>query len=399
MAFPFESIEWQNSNAKLQLARGGSKAGGYQFLREKKGFEKHLPSGTTDIQPGDDSEPHLRTMNFDRKKIVRAYHPLDVFGMVDVLKTIPNLQGILQTRRAIQDVLAHVQQPEVRSYIEYEFGQPFDGKVGVLVQDCNTGARGSILEHPHQPGIYRVGVTTPLDPAIQAYMKKIKAVMEEEVCTDDGKRIDAIETLHQGKQIYEESDIRHIDAIIAFYRHVRDSGLMPHTHSYQMEFGFDDVTNEVLFYQARLFKLFSPRAEFEPKSSDNPRIQSRVVFPYGAYGTTPEEGVSFPVAFLDDDGVKRRKKDNDAAYIYANTSTHESTDLSIQPTNVAAYLACSGESQLLPHGHYRWMQKAPVTVMLGNDEDLIPRCRIGSLRKIRVISNGINGMVEFPRQK
>lgn len=294
--------------------------------------------------------------------------------------------------------MAHAQQPDVRSFIEYEFGQPFDGKVGVLVQDYNTGAKGSILEHPHQPGIYRVGVTTPLDPVIRAHMQRMKAVIEEDVCTNDGKKIDVLETSVRGKLILEESEIRHIEKIIGFYRRIRESGLMPNSHSFQMEFGFDDVSSEILFYQARLFKLFSPPAEFEPQAPNNwRRYQYWNIPPYGAFGTTPEEGISLPVAFLDEEGVQRRKKYDEAAYICANTSTHESTELSIQPRNVAAYIACSGERHLLPHGHYRWMQKSPVTVLHGNDEDLIPRCRNGSLRKIRVISNGIKGMIIFSR--
>jgi len=400
MDSPFNAVEWQDADAKRCLELGGSKAGGYHFLTDKMGFAEHLPTGTVDIRPREDAEQHLSKMIFRRKKIVRAYHPLDVFGMVDILETSPPVNGREAVRDAIHRVLTHAQRDDVRAFVEYEFGQPFDGKVGVLIHDYNEGPRGSILEHPHEQGMYRVGLTTPLHPNTQAHMQKMKAVLEEEVCTSDGKAIDPHETMNTGGQVLEESQICRINEIIDFYRRLRDSGLMPHTHSFQMEFGFDDITNAVLFYQARLFKVFSPRADFSPQQPRNwRRYNNHLVLPYSCYGVTPEEGVTLPLGFLETEGVMKRQKDSQAAYMYANTNTHESTDLSIRPTNIAAYIACSGLRQLLPHGHYRWMQKAPVTIMIGNDGDLIARNRRGSLRRVRIISNGVNGLLVYSREK
>lgn len=391
MPLSFGAIDWPDADAEQCLRRGGSKAGTNAYLRMKGGFDEHLPTSTVDIAPSEEVERRIEGMTFDREKIVRAYHPLDMFGMVDVLKTERNLRGTREVRHAIAEVLAHARRPDVRSFVEYEFGQPFDGNVGILVQDCCGDICGSILEHPHERGIYRIGLVTP---AIIG-----KEVREEELCVADGRRLDKRAFLH-GHVEYEESAIKRIEEIVTLYRRIIDAGLMPSTHSWQMEFGIDDVTNQIRFYQARLFKVFAPPASFEPDILRTKRSEDvHLVWPYDCYGSTPEEGISIPISFLDEEGVYRTRNKNRAAYVFANRKDHETTPLSLQPANFHAYVPCSGQQQLLPHGHYRWMQKAELTMGISTNSDFNALVRRGSLQSVRLVSNGIRGFISHRKKQ
>ncbi|MFA6023730.1 MAG: hypothetical protein WC777_00735 [Candidatus Gracilibacteria bacterium] len=386
-----ESIRWENADARRYLMeKGGSKAGSHAFLRDTQAnLREHLPSGTVYLAPGEDPVRILERIDFSRQKIVRACHPLDVFGMVDVIPSEAKVRGRDAVLAAIERVRADSTSEDVAAYVEYETGKPFDGQVGILVQDHNEGQSGSIIEHPHQRGVFRIAhefseyTFTEADRDLSPVTKKV----------------------------------------LALYRKVQESGLMPYSHSFQMEWG--ERNGGVLFYQARLFKPHEPAADFdlEGLTRDLDGDYFDVTRPFDAFGLTGPEGTEvMHRADLTPDISTRNSeetireflqlRENETQVAYALNTFHnrESLPLWVQPRNIGAYL--SYQTSILAHGDLRWVKRAPVSLVKmgfrkpprGEKEAITLTSIIEEGRSIqrpyeeirlKVYSNGIQGMIHF----
>ncbi len=380
---PEKTLHWEHPLAKDYLDRGGSKAGAYAFLAETQDgrFDQNLPTGTHYLPPGGDPEEMLARLDPNTKKIVRACHPLDFTGMVDVIYTDSHaLTTPNQIRGAIQRVLVDSRRDAVASYVEYESGAPFDNGVGIFVQDfmdhLEFGTqRGSIVEHPHKKGMYRI-------------------------C--------------EGEDEYTaQSDARPPDlSVTQLYRRVQESGLVPSTHSFQMEWVRN--RNTLWFLQARLFKPFEPPGDFDVNecSFGGEAIVTRQFDVFGLTGpegTEPMHRADLTVGY---DGnpktackfVALRAGERAVAYAHNGFDSGHSLPLEIMPRNMTAYLPYHPNA-LLGHGSFRWVQKASVTLGgLGAYGPASPsaryerRCSHQALNKdilVKVISNGITGAMCF----
>lgn len=387
-----ESIHWDNAEARRYLMeQGGSKAGSYAFLADTQAeLRKHLPSGTVYLAPSEDLGRVLERIDSSRGKIVRVCHPLDVFGMVDVIPSELNVSGKDAVREAIERVRAQSTSEDVADYVEYETGKPFDGKIGVLIQDYNEGKSGSIIEHPHQKGVFRIA---------HGYSEY---TFRE---TDGDLRTPARE-------------------VLGLYRKVQESGLMPSSHSFQMEWGKRD--GEVLFYQARLFKPYEPAADFQldDLNQDFDPDYFDITRPFDTFGLTGPEGtdvmhradlsvdfsVSDPEAIIRE-FLRLRENESRVAYAFNTFDNRGSSPLFVQPRNMGAYLPYNPKA-ILAHGDFRWVQKAPVTLVgmgfrkppRGEKEAITLGSGIEGGRAIqnpseeiqlKVYSNGIRGMIHF----
>ncbi len=391
---------WENSTAKEYLEQlGGSKAGAYQYLHDAHPeLRKHLPTGTAYLPPDGNVDEFLKRVDTSKRKIVRGCHPLDVNGMVDVVCTCPDQRDIREVRGAIGKVLSVAQDADVRSYMEYESGKPFDGKVGVLVQNYYGKERGSIIEHPHERGVYRVEHVTP---TISSHEN-----VDTYIADETGQAFDVwtARLAPEADKLYKEKQdlaASRIQQIITLYRKIQETGLMPSTHSFQMEFGA--TSEEIMFYQARLFKPFEPKADFPIELGgfdENDTGWKSVVTPYNVFGITPEKGTEFKLIDLTAEAVEEHKGNESLAYKHGAFFRHLSLGLEVQPRNMKAYLP--RDEALLEHGHYRWMQKSPLTIGGIRDDHEIERIRetTDDIR-VRLCSNGVRGGYSFiiPKKK
>ena len=409
-----EQIEWQNSEAQRYLdEQEGSKSGAHNFLFDNHpDLRQHLPTDTHYIAPGEGPEPAIAKMDLSKTKIVRGCHRLDVTGMVDVIPTrvCGGTEGV---RMAIEQVLQGARSKDVRDFVEYESGIPFDGNVGILVQDFNRGESGSVIEHPHKKGAYRITVNKLPGANEDGYIR-----MSEKMYDSDGR------TLHQYKR-YENKcgampsgldDLGELpppedldrgalsseDAkkVIELYRRIYETGLMPASHSYQMEFGMRQ--NQILFYQSRIFRPFEPAGEFSieeiEKESGFGGLKSDTLI-YNSFGITPAEGWELPLGELNTEFIERYAGENRMAYGYNNFCNRQCAPLNVQPRNLAVYMPYQ-HANVFEHGHFRWMQKAPVSLIgvrtslreqkLGFT-DMTERQSIDEKIRVRVYSNGMQG--------
>ncbi|MBW2982214.1 hypothetical protein KY343_05015 [Candidatus Woesearchaeota archaeon] len=347
-------------NPTEYIQKYGGKAGGFFFLRDLGGFEKHLPPLLTYV--GKDEEySEDQVPEYFPKAIVRGSHKNDHLGLVDIIKTLYtgdnfNLGG------SIERIREHANSPEVISYNNYE-GQEYDGKISILVQLFNQGTRGSMIEHPHKRGLYLVDF---VDSTVL------------------GDRVIDNYVVDQEKMIYEVNpsllniteDIIH--EVIKLYKKVRESGFIPEDYTFQMEFGlnresFTEEKELVLFYQARPFKKF-----------EEPTFELDKHWKYNCYGMTPEEGIVLPVAKTDHQvGVNDIKEP--FAWIVENI-THKMSP-HCQPRNMKAFLPIGGRVDSLEHNTYRWIRKADISITSPYIEAKLRSFKTGD--KIRIRSNGI----------
>lgn len=387
-----ENIHWENAKARRYLMeQGGSKAGSYAFLADTQAeLRKHLPSGTVYLAPGEDLGRILERIDSSRGKIVRACHPLDVFGMVDVIPSEVTVGGSDAAHAAIERVRANSTSEDVAAYVKYETGKPFDRQVGVLIQDHNEGQSGSIIEHPHHRGVYRIAHG-----------------FSEYTFTDKDRELGPIPR-----------------EVLGLYRKIQESGLMPSSHSFQMEWGARG--GQVLFYQARLFKPYEPPADFdiEELSRGLDPDYFDVTKSFDTFGFTGPEGTEvMHRADLSPDNSTRnpeemireflrlREKEPQVAYAFNTFNNRGSSPLFVQPRNMGAYLPYHPNA-ILEHGDFRWAQKAPVT-LVGMGFRLPPQAEKEAITvastieegrsiqrpteeiRLKVYSNGTHGMIHF----
>jgi hypothetical protein len=405
-----EQIEWENSEAQKYLdEQGGSKSGAHAFLFDNHPeLRRHLPTDTHYIAPGEDVEKVLSQINFDNPKIVRGCHPLDVTGMVDVIPTSIGY-NIRSTRMVIESIFRSAQEKEVRDYVGYESGNPFDGNIGLLIQDYNRGDRGTVIEHPHRRGAYRISVNRL--PDAEGYPRTSEKMYAEDGSTlrqysyyddsnerkpsslDDLEELPPPEDLDSGALSSEEAK-----KVIGLYRKIVATGLMPASHSYQMEFGIKQ--NEILFYQSRVFRPFQTASDLDIDALQMSFAgrKHKKTLTYDTFGITPAEGWELNLAELNDEFIARYADEKHMAYAYNNFAHKQTAPLSARPENLMVYMPYQ-HLNVLGHGHFRWMQKAPVSLIgarrgLINDdgEDMFRRPGINEKIRIRVYSNGLQGL-------
>ena len=395
-------LHWQEPKAKQYLEQlNGSKSGAHFFLYDTQpDLRAQLPTNAKYLAPGDDVEQFVKSLDYAKPKVVRGCHLLDFVRMVDVIDTVKASKGRLDVRKAIDDVLEQAAGEDVRSFVEYESGIQFDGKIGILVEDYYGEERGSIVEHPHMKGIYRVGKVTPTVLYDLAQLSTVgKYNVDEEICDVNGRVIDPFNTksteniVFQSFQSIEQDEAR---KVINLYKKISDSGLIPEGYSFQMEYGINKTTQEPIFYQARLFKQFAERASYE---IDVLEWDCRTT-PFSTFGITPESGIEVNLAYLDEEGIKHSSNKESVAFAYSASGKNQrgSTSLDIQPKNMKVYLPY--QEQLLEHGHYRWLQKAPISlpsVVREIDDKLESSIHFAAEEgiKVRVCSNGIVGGIKL----
>ncbi|MBU1124184.1 hypothetical protein KJ652_06410 [Patescibacteria group bacterium] len=382
-----QELQWQNPQAKEQIEWGGSKAGSYEFARQHcPDLSKYLPDHFFCLEPGFDVNVCTNMMNLDNPKIVRGCDRRDFAGMVDVLKSIPNVTGKDAVRAAIHEVLAHAKDPGVKSYVEWETGKPFDGNIMVQIEDYHGQERGSIIEHPHERGVYRIGnvIGNPV------------AYYDEDICDETGRGL-LTSSMEQPdfEHVHKDPLVKESPEIIDLYQCVRESGLIPNDYSFQMEYVIEDFSRRIRFTQARLFKQFDPADNFK---IDVPSTHMRtLVRLYECFGKTPKEGVELPLATLYTRSIHAHKDDQGVAYVYGQEEVHESAPLHIQPDNMAAYLPAAGRGALLEHGHYRWMQKASLTLCSSCNLDFMMPNMADKIKNVRLYANGLIGAIAWER--
>lgn len=266
-------------DSKDYIAKFGGKIGGYFFLKDFGGFEQFLPN--SDFLDWDKDFEAVQGKNRYRVSrfltdgkfepvIVRAGHPNDHEGFVDVLDSISNIRTPEELKRAIERIRTQANRPEVFSYSAYE-GHPYDGKIRLQIADQlmddygiygqNPAYRGSVIEHPHQRGTYVVEVSVPT---------LTSARVLERVVVREGKPVNFIEDGDE-KPIGEMGPwyTQALQDVVSLYRQVQSSGFIPPEFSFQMEFGHANHPKKdkapVQFFQARPFKKFE-----EPPLWDNP---------------------------------------------------------------------------------------------------------------------------------
>ena len=349
-------------NPTEYIQKYGGKAGGFFFLRDLGGFEKHLPPLIAYLDRDQDfSAIADKIPECFPTVIVRGTHPNDNEGLVDILHTVPGISHKDALEAAVDEIRDRAKWLSVFNYNEYE-GQEYDGNVGILIQEQCSKASGSIVEHPHKRGIYIIDFV--------------------DIATDNERVIEhyVVDQREIGKPDYSLFNIndRVLRKIIELYKKFQKSGFIPEDYSFQMEFGLkgSSLSPEkelVLFYQARPFKRFE-----EPPFRLKKRRQ------YECYGTTPKKGIVFPVVKTSHEiGVNNVQEP--FAWIIQGM-THKMSP-NCQPRNMKVFLPLGRRVNSLEHNTYRWIRKADISIVSPDISHILDEFQTGD--NIRIRSNGI----------
>lgn len=347
-------------DAQKYINQYGGKAGGWFYLRDLGGFEKDLlPLVYLDGKQAM-SEATKQFPETFAEQIVRATHPNDYEGLVDALRTHKDVKNQFGLELAIEWIREEETSSLLRSYSEYE-GQRFEGSVGIMIQPQNPSLkRGSLVEHPHERGTYLI------DLVDESY--DIPQINRTVV---NGELIDSSRMMHP-----LTNDV--INKVVDLYRRVRESGFIPESHSFQMEFGlnysFEDKSL-VLFYQSRPFLKFE-RAPFK---------LDKLFEDYDCFGITPEEGLILPVVRTFG-GERVNGLNSPFAMIVDNMSC--SLPLSVQPRNLEVFLPIGLRVNSLEHNTYRWIRKARVSILSPLNEFELSKVRTGD--NLKIVCDGLN---------
>lgn len=357
-------LHWENTKARDYILASGSKAGVYKFLKEDPVLKDHLPTFTHISEPGEDHMKLLENVKWGfYPKIVRGFHSLDFSGMVDVLKTTPNVMPS-RLNESAEEVLKRGKSEEVISFEDYEFEKGiFNGEIGLMVQDFYKDFPPfSIVEHPHKKGCY----------FIESFEEEQERMVSNHSIVSELDKIYGIShsRLHS-REFLDES--------IKIYNLVKDSGLVPREYSFQMEFGGDRLRKKIVIYQVRLFRKNDHDLSHLYYSGENKFLSQ----PYQSFGIMQEaqDMVMSKMEEWDREGVKDKK-----AFYISRRSDHETDPLSIQPENIEGYGFF--DYSFLMHGHYRWIMKAPVVLGFGSPRSIYD---IKTPQEIKVYSNGRSG--------
>lgn len=211
--------------------------------------------------------------------IVRASHPNDWNGYVDVLPTMLDVRTEEQLLRAIATIKDVAASDALRIHAE-DWGQSFSPEVHVLLQEQSPSPIvGAMMRHPHTGNldmnyVDRVEYRREFGP--------VYALAHE---NEESKWFYLDESSNREWGL-EEGDLREA---MEGYAAVEQSGILDPGWVYQMEMGLHPFK----IFQVRPFKPKVPIAPFSvPRSSElqgTPHISSDLVF-----GITPEEGLVLP---------------------------------------------------------------------------------------------------------
>ncbi len=345
----------------------GGKAGAWFYLKELGGFERHILPLVYLDRDSDFSAIKSKFPTTFPKKIVRATHSNDYEGLVDILETHKNNQHIYDLEEAIEIIREKANSEVVVSYNAYE-GQPYDGKIGIMIQPQNEGVRGSIAEHPHERGTYLIDLVERLIGSGETLISRV-------IVTKSG-----IDNKHA--YVREAKNEELIREIIDLYKRIQQTNFVPQSFSFQMEYGinsgFSDKAN-VLFYQARPFKRFE-KADYGISGS---------FMPYECFGITPKDGVILPVVkTFSGEGV------NDINEPFALVVENMTIPMNpwVQPRNMKAFLPIGNRVNSLEHNTYRWIRKAEISITSPLMQFTLRKLSTGD--KVKIQSDGINYELE-----
>lgn len=345
----------------------GGKGGGWFYHREIDGFDSHLLP-LVFLEPDQDfGEVADQFDETFEPQIARGTHPNDHHGLVDVLRSYPDIDHIFNLEDSIELMREAALESDVFSYSDYE-GQSYDGKLRIMIQPQNPGLRGSIIEHPHERETYLIDIVDPRNNNATAQI----IVLDEK-----------IEFTRKSRSVVPGNEIIH--AIVDFYKKVRDAGFIEDEYSFQLEFGINEGyfsdKELVLYYQSRPFKLFQ-EPEFELYEGQ----------PYYCFGMTPEDGIELPVVrTLHDEGVN----DIDHPFIWYPDLVFPTMSLKCQPKNMTVFLSGGGVTEWVggqQHPLYRWQHKADVSIVEPYLRLFMSHIQTDDI--LRVTSNGVYYKVE-----
>lgn len=188
----------------------------------------------------------------------------------------------------------------------------------------------------------------------------------------------------------KDSRSEYYAAAINLYQKVRDSGLIPESHSFQMEFSIKDKQDlaQIYFLQARLHRPFIEAVEI-------PKLAGRIPV-FNGLGITPEEGLLLPLGKATAQDMKRLQGEAAAAYVHNGSNRRSPPSLDFHPKNMTAYVIPGGTqgNAQNTHGHYRFLNKAPVVCVIGFMPDEMKK-RINNKTMVRILSNGFNSAAKF----
>jgi hypothetical protein len=350
-----------SEEAAPYVAEAGGKIGGLNYLRATVPELNDAILPVQVIKPGERLSRIEVPSGEDGRYIVRGSHPMDFQGLVDILMT--EVSDAKEVSESVDTIQRQAHSPAILSYGRYE-NPDFDGRVHVGIQPYMKVQKGSIVEHPNVPNNYVVSfVNFDYEP--------VSGDMITGVYDSDNDQLETINGFF-GRVNGDEARVRQI---VDLYRLVDSANLVRPGFSFQME--FLNAESDVFIAQVRAFKK-KEQADFELNA------RKRLVF-----GITPEEGVVLPV-FLSPNNFEYGDKADDSspwAYlrpcqpfpglslrdimVFESETTKAARRLSFRPQNLAAYLiGQSFSSQInngLEHHHFRWVQKADLTIFEGGN--------------------------------
>jgi hypothetical protein len=358
-------------NPQQYIKTYGGKAGGWFFLRDFGGFNLNLLP-VVFLAAG---EPIKRIYEqppqfFDKQTIVRATHTNDHEGLVDVLYTSGPINEQKLIKRKIALARRRAKTPEVFAFNRYE-GNPYDGKVHVMIQRYNHGDSGSIVEHPHERGTFLIDIVGR--PSVERRDTRIDHVV-----------IAGDRTINETRSTYCGQNDFMLHEIVELYKKVRETGFIDPNYSFQMEFGVNEGCENmgyVLFYQARPFLKFKEPA-FDMRGN---------LGRYQCFGMTPPEGIVLPVVKT----VPNLCEANNIDYPFAwlGFPFTKSAPLACQPRNLAAFVPIGLRINSLTHNTFRWVKKAPISILAPELTGwFLSDVQTGD--QLRIISNGIESSLE-----
>jgi len=355
-------------NPDKYISTYGGKAGGIFFLRDFGGFEKNLLpiKFYLDGNQGFDEIRGSLPKHFENM-IVRASHPNDYWGLVDVLDTVKNVGTLDELEEKIMQIRTAANSRDVLEYNRYE-NQSYDGKIRIFGQPQLGGSRGSMIEHPHKRGTYLIDIVSPYVGDF-SYIERV-VIDEKEINIDH---------VHYSRLPESEDLMR---KIVNLYEDVKNTGFIPDVYSFQMEFGFPDegAIDRVFFYQARPFKKFE-KSLFNLDGYDT--FDNRQIS--YCLGITPQTGLVLPVitSFC---SVDVNTIDYPFALVLSNLTYRQKPDF--RPKNMIAFLPIGNRVDTLEHNTYKWMQKAKVSITSPYEQCTLEKFRTGD--KINISSDGIH---------
>ncbi len=369
-------------NPNDYIQKYGGKAGGYFYLKDLGGFEKHLlpavylAAGQEVSEIEKDVEP---LFSHSGKIIARGTHPGDHEGLVDVLRTEAQIKTSEELVKKVEVIRGLAKHELILAYAQYE-NSGYDGNIGILIQAMNTSRRrGSMVEHPHEKGTYIVDIVEE-----DRYQDNVDCI--ESLAVRDGKlwSFDKFVPFNEFSFMYPDKLIteKELESIIELYKAVRKTNFISPDISFQMEFGLQNDA-PVLFYQARPFKKFE-ESTFTLKEFNR----------YECFGMTPEEGLILPIIKTPagrTDKVNNQKE----PFAWFQEMWAAPTNPSCQPKNMSVYVALhENRKSMLEHNVYRWIRKADVSIPFSMWAQHWSNT-VEDGDKVRIISDGLCNKVKI----